>query len=83
MWLYENGQLRPLRLRLGIADGNFSELLTGDLEPGTELVTNVTTGAETSSNPGGIGQSPLMGGRRGFPGGGFGGGRPGQGAGPR
>lgn len=73
VWLYVNGQLKPVRLRLGVSDGTFTELLSTELQQGTELVTNVTTGAEASA-PGGIGRSPLMGGQRGgFPGGGFGG----------
>ncbi len=69
VWIYTNNQLQPLRLRLGITDGQATELLEGDLEPGAEVVTNVTTGNETrpAAAQGGF---PFMGGP---PGGGRGG----------
>jgi hypothetical protein len=47
VWVHTDKQLRPLRLRLGISDGQATELLEGELEPGMEVVTNVTTGNET------------------------------------
>ena len=73
VWLYVNKQLRPVRLRLGISDGQNTELIEGDLHEGAEVVTNVATGTEAarpaaSSFP--FGQP----GRGGFPGGGFPGG---------
>ena len=57
VWMMENGQLTPIRVRLGITDGSATELLEGDLEPGAELVTNISTGTEAPSNQteGGIG----------------------------
>jgi hypothetical protein len=83
-------QLRPLRVRLGISDGQATELIEGDLQPGMEVVTNVTTGNETRPT-GGFGFPPFMGppgGGRGFgpggpggPGGGGGGGNRGGGGG--
>jgi HlyD family secretion protein len=69
VWIHENNRLRPVRLRLGITDGQASELLEGDLEPGMNLVTSVTTGAETTRPPM-TGFPPFIGGGRG----GFGGG---------
>jgi hypothetical protein len=72
VWQYVNGELKPLRVRLGITDGQASELLEGDIEEGTELVTNVLTGAETRPTPTGGGAfSPFMGPQR-FGGGGGG-----------
>jgi len=72
VWIYANNQLQPLRVRLGISDGQASELLDGDLEPGSEVVTNVTTGNETrpAAAQGGF---PFMGGPPGGGRGGFGG----------
>jgi HlyD family secretion protein len=69
VWLYINKQLKPVNLRLGISDGTWTEVLDGnELQPGTEVVTNVTTGLETSQRPGnqspGAG-NPLMGPQRG------------------
>lgn len=80
VWVYTDNQLQPLRVRLGISDGQASELLEGDLEPGTEVVTNVTTGNETrpAAAQGGfpfLGGPPGGGGRGGFGGPGGGGNR--------
>jgi HlyD family secretion protein len=69
VWLDLNKQLKPVSLRLGISDGTWTEVLDGnELQPGTEVVTNVTTGLETQQRPGnqspGAG-NPLMGPQRG------------------
>jgi hypothetical protein len=81
VWMYVDRQLKPLRLRLGISDGQATELLEGDLQPGSEVVTNVTTGAETRPTMQGF--PPFMGpgGRGGFGRDGGGGGRGGGGRG--
>jgi hypothetical protein len=68
VWRYVNGQLKPVRVRTGISDGQASELIEGDLEDGAEVVTNVITGNETRPAPQGGGAFPF--GQRGFPGGG-------------
>ncbi len=62
VWLYMNKQLKPVRLRLGISDGTFTELLSGELTPGTELVTNIVTGKESKTSS--AGRSPLLGPQR-------------------
>jgi HlyD family secretion protein len=82
VWVYADKQMKPVRLRLGITDGQTTELLEGDVEPGTELVTNVTTGKEAvRTQPGFGGFPPFMGpgGRGGDRGGGPGGNRGGGG----
>jgi HlyD family secretion protein len=73
-WLYVDKQLKSVRLRLGISDGQNTELIEGDLKPGAELVTNValtgeTRPAATNFPFGQPGRGP-----GGFGGGGFGGG---------
>jgi HlyD family secretion protein len=75
-WLYIDRQLKPVNLRLGITDGTYTELLGGELQETSELVTGVTGLGPTRSTvtPGGTG-NPLMPGRG--PGG------PGGGRGPR
>jgi hypothetical protein len=81
-WVYADKQLRPVRLRLGISDGQLSELLEGEVQPGTELVTNINTGQEVRTQPGFGGFPPFMGpggGRGGDRGGGPGGNRGGGG----
>jgi HlyD family secretion protein len=68
VWLYINKQLKPVNLRLGISDGTWTEVLDGkELQPNTDVVTNVTTGLEAPQRPGGNPGSgnPLMGPQRG------------------
>jgi len=68
VWLDANGQLKSVRVRLGITDGTYTELLSGELQPGQELVTAVVTPAQAAAA---ATRSPLMpggpGGRGGFP----------------
>ena len=69
-WLFINNQLKPVRLRLGISDGTYTELVTGELESGAEVVTGITLPAQAAASA--AGRSPLMGPTRppGPPGGG-------------
>jgi hypothetical protein len=85
VWQYENKQLKPIRLRLGITDQNFTEVLNdSDVPPNAELVVTMTTGLETRTQPGQNQQNnPLMGPQRGGPGGRGGGGGGGGGRGGR
>jgi hypothetical protein len=86
VWVYADKQLRPVRLRLGITDGQMTELLEGELDAGSELVTNITTGTEAvRTQPGFGGFPPFMGpgGRGGDRGGGPGPNRGGGGGGNR
>ena len=82
VWLNVNNKLQRVRVRLGITDGQQTELiqaLDGEVHEGTEVVTNVLTGAVRQSQTPGAAFPGLTGGRQGFPGGGFGGGRRGGG----
>ena len=79
VWLNDGGKLKGVRLRLGITDGQQTELiqlLDGELQDGTDVVTNVITGSvrQTPTAPGGAAFPGLGGGRQGFPGRGGGGG---------
>jgi hypothetical protein len=61
LWLASQKQLKSVTLRLGITDGQWFELLEGQLEPGTELVTAVTLGTEGANRLGAApGGNPLM-----------------------
>jgi HlyD family secretion protein len=79
LWLWADKQLTPVRIRYGISDGTWTELIEGEIKEGQEVVTNITTGVEPRTTPGqGGSQNPLMGpqrGGRGGPGGPGGGGR--------
>jgi HlyD family secretion protein len=78
VWLNNGGKLQRVRLRLGITDGQQTELiqaLDGELQEGAEVVTNVIMGAvrQAVTPPGGA--FPGLGGRGGDRGGFRGGGR--------
>jgi HlyD family secretion protein len=62
-WLYVGGQLKMVRLRLGVSDGTYTEVLTEELQPGQEVVTSVALPNATATRATG-GQSPLMGPQR-------------------
>jgi HlyD family secretion protein len=79
-WLWENKQLKQVRLRLGASDGTNIEIIeaTPEVREGTEVVTNVITEqTATTGAPGANANNPLLGPQRGRggPGGGGGGGR--------
>jgi len=81
VWLHQQGKLQRVRLRLGVTDGQQTELLQaldGNLDEGSEVVTNIIIGSvRTTATPAGGAGFPGLetGGRRGgggFPGGGGG-----------
>jgi hypothetical protein len=81
VWLNADGKLQRVRLRLGISDGQQTELIQamdGELKDGTDVVTNVITGSVRQTTTPAGGAFPGLGGGRqggGFPrGGGRGGG---------
>ena len=46
-WQYENKQLKAIRLRLGVSDGTFTEVLNeSEVPANAEVVTSMTTGLE-------------------------------------
>jgi HlyD family secretion protein len=58
-WVFVDGRLEPVRLRLGVSDGTYTEVLGGDLTAGQDVVTSVAVPARTARAAGS--QSPLMG----------------------
>jgi HlyD family secretion protein len=78
LWLANQKELKSVTLRLGVTDGQWFELLEGELQPGTELVTAVTLATDVNRAGAGTAGNPLMQQRGGMmggpPGGGFGGG---------
>jgi HlyD family secretion protein len=56
LWLFVNKQLKAVNVRTGITDGTWIEILEGgdaaELQPDTEVVTNVVTGLEPQARPG-------------------------------
>jgi hypothetical protein len=61
VWLYIDRKLVPINARLGISDGSYTEVISGDLKEGQEVVVNFVTGLEASRTPGQQGGgNPLM-----------------------
>jgi hypothetical protein len=78
-WMYVDKQLKVVNFRTGITDGTNTEVTSGDLQVGTEVVTGIVLPTAQRAAAGATG-NPLLGqqgrGPGGFPGGGnFGGGR--------
>jgi HlyD family secretion protein len=69
-WVRAGQGIRPLRLWLGISDGNFTEVLDTDLPEGLAIVTNVALATPAATTASGAGRSPLMPTRGPGPGGG-------------
>jgi HlyD family secretion protein len=71
-WVYADKKLEPVRLRLGVSDGQATEIIEGALTEGSAVVTNIALGdtRPPATNGFPFGQP----GRGGFPGGGFPGG---------
>lgn len=75
-WVYENKQLKQVRLRLGVSDGTNTEIIDAnpEIKEGSEVVTNVIIDTGTTTPGGNNANNPLMGPQRGRGGpGGFGG----------
>jgi HlyD family secretion protein len=82
-WLWENKQIKQVRLHLGVSDGTNIEVIdaTPEVREGSEVVTNVVLEQATTTPAGANANNPLMGPQRGRggPGGGPGGGGGGRG----
>jgi HlyD family secretion protein len=63
VWRYVDNRLVPVRVRLGISDGQATELIEGDLAEGVELVTSVVTGTQTTRPAASGGIPTFLGGR--------------------
>lgn len=62
VWLYIDKKLKAVNVRLGISDGTFTELISGDIQEGQSVVVNMVTGLEPPRVPGQQGgNNPLMG----------------------
>jgi HlyD family secretion protein len=54
VWVEDKGLLRPIKVKIGLTDGNQTEVLAGDLPEETHVVTGETragSGSEEGSNP--------------------------------
>jgi len=46
IWTLKNGQLSPVSITIGASNGGLTEVTSGDIQPGTEVVTDVITGTK-------------------------------------
>jgi hypothetical protein len=74
-WLYQDKLLKVINLRLGISDGTNTEVISDDVQDGTEVVTGVTGAGPTRNTPTPAGAGNPFTPGRGGPGGGGRGGR--------
>jgi HlyD family secretion protein len=77
-WLYVDKQLKPVGLRTGITDGTNTEVVSDDLQPGSEVVTGIVLPSASRPAAAAAGNPFQQGGGNrgnfgGFPGGGGGG----------
>ncbi len=78
-WTYQGGKLARVPLRLGITDGQQTEILRGSLHEDEDVVTNIAIASQRSTAPAGSTLPPgFQQPGRGFRGGGGGGGRGGR-----
>jgi HlyD family secretion protein len=59
VWVWRGGDLEPVRIRTGLADATYVEVLDGDLSPGVQVATRAALAGAGTSSPGG-GSNPLM-----------------------
>ena len=58
VWLQGGQQIKPVSIKTGISDGNFTEIMEGEIKEGDEVITN--TAGKNNNQPGraGAGRSP-------------------------
>jgi HlyD family secretion protein len=69
VWVFMDHQLKPVNVRLGITDGTYTELVSGELQENMEVVTGVTGLGPTRATAASASGNPLMPNQRGGPGG--------------
>jgi HlyD family secretion protein len=50
VWAYDGTEFTPIVIRTGLSDDEWTELVSGPLEPGATLVTNASMGLDPASN---------------------------------
>jgi len=51
VWILDNGKPRPVGVTIGFSDGNYTEIMEGNLQPGQEIITdNLNSKKETASS---------------------------------
>jgi HlyD family secretion protein len=50
VWLLENGKPSPVKITTGLSDGNYTEVSSGNLKEGQEIITDSLSNKKTSSS---------------------------------
>jgi len=51
IWLLRNGRPEPIEVVTGLDDGNFTEIMSGNVQPGDQVVTGEETAAQSAARP--------------------------------
>ncbi|MFZ2396818.1 MAG: efflux RND transporter periplasmic adaptor subunit, partial [Smithella sp.] len=50
VWILENDKPKPVKVTIGLSDGNYTEISAGELKAGQEIITDSLNNKKTSSN---------------------------------
>ena len=53
VWVLRGDKPSPVSIKIGVSDGSVSEVTDGDLKEGDEVITDIASGATSSSTKGG------------------------------
>jgi HlyD family secretion protein len=51
VWVLENRKPKRVNVAIGISDGNYSEILSGDLQEGNEVIVEASSAGKKSNSP--------------------------------
>jgi len=51
VWILENGKPKPVKVTIGLSDGNYTEISAGELKEGQEIITDNLNGKKETSSP--------------------------------
>jgi HlyD family secretion protein len=52
VWILENGKPKPVKVTIGLSDGNYTEISAGELKEGQEIITDSLNGKKDNSSSG-------------------------------
>ncbi|HEY7498563.1 MAG TPA: efflux RND transporter periplasmic adaptor subunit [Vicinamibacterales bacterium] len=61
VWIYDGNHIRAQSVKTGISDGQFTEIVDGDLQEGTTIATQIAVSGSTPARPAAATSNPLMG----------------------
>jgi HlyD family secretion protein len=52
VWILENGKPKPVKVTIGLSDGNYTEISAGEIKAGQEIITDSLNGKKDNSSSG-------------------------------